>query len=97
MRVIFITNVQNRNNQAQYNLGAYKEDRPLVERNKIPQQGVDISDTIFSDQNIYKVDRRILNLTKVKGPTKITYETESQKTNSLYTVNNDNQGGLLND
>ena len=74
-----------------------QEDRPLVERNKIPQQGVDISDTIFSDQNIYKVDRRILNLTKVKGPTKITYEAESQKTNSLYTVHNDDQGGLLND
>jgi len=73
-----------------------EQDRPLVEENKRPIHEMDISDTIFSAQ--YKVDRQILNLTKLKGPSKITFEAESQKPNSLYTINHDNdERGLFND
>ena len=70
------------------------EDRALVESNKIPNQGMDYSDTSFGKQHHDLIDRRILSLTHIAEPTKISYESEVRKPNTLYSITENDKGGL---
>jgi hypothetical protein len=74
-----------------------EQDRPLVEANQRPRQGVNIEDTIFGGQDEFKIDRRILSLTDIGEPTQISYASEIKKPNTLYTKNNDYERGLMDD
>jgi len=69
-----------------------EKDRQMVELNKMPSQGADISDTIFSNtHNRYKEDRRIFNLIGEIEPSTVNYASESTKKDTLYTLTANDQ------
>ena len=74
-----------------------EQDRPMVEANQRPRQGVNVEDTIFGGQDEFKIDRRILNLTNIDEPTQISYASEIKKPSTLYTKSNEIERGLMDD
>ena len=72
------------------------EDRVMVDANKVPSQGMDYSDTSFGRSHNNLIDRRIVGLTHIKEPTKISYEAEIRKPNTLYSITENDKGGAFN-
>ena len=65
-------------------------DRAMVQQNKIPTRGADISDTIFANSHSQPRKERRFSFGAVK-PSVINYESESIKKDSLYTLSNEDQ------